>query len=202
MKARFANIPKRLRAHRRGFTFAETMAALLIFVVLSAVVTAGIPVAFRTYQQVVNGSNAELALATTTAALRDELGMAAAVASAADGAVFYQSTDGQWHQIANSSDGSHLVVKTFGAAAYFNPNDPGTSSEATLIPDSVRKTNAKGTNGEIGISMGSVTYQQLNSDAANPVFGFVVNNLKAEIGDWSQEVAAYEVRPVLGIEEK
>ena len=58
MKTRFVNIVKRLRARRGGFTFMETMTALLIFVVLSTVVTAGIPIAFRTYQPVVNGSNA------------------------------------------------------------------------------------------------------------------------------------------------
>lgn len=183
----------------------ETMTALLIFVVLSTVVTAGIPIAFRTYQQVVNGSNAELALATTTAALRDELGMATAVTSGRDGTAFYQSANGQWHQIANSSDNSHLIVKTYGAAAYFNPNDPGTSSDAPLIPDSVRTTNAKGTDGVIEISMGSVEYKQINSDAANPVFGFVIENLKAKIGGWSQtvdETDGYKIRPVLGIEVK
>lgn len=180
----------------------ETMAALLIFVVLSAVVTAGIPVAFRTYQQVVNGSNAELALSTTTAALRDELGMAAAVTKDDGGAAFYQSADGRWHQIVNSSDSSHLIVKTYSPAAYFDPNNPGTSSDASLIPDSVRTTNAKGTNNEIGINMGSIEYKQIGGEAANPVNGFVVNDLKAEIGDWSQTIDEYEVRPVLGIEEK
>ncbi len=192
----------------------ETMAALLIFVILSAVVTAGIPIAFRTYQQVVNGSNAELALATTTAALRDELGMAVDAKQVKDAedkdVVYYQSANGQWHQIvtARDDDGAYLQVIPYKAMAVFDsskleelkgPSDPenpdGKSLRTPLIPDSVRKAKANGTNDYIEITMDDISY---NDDV------FTVKNLQARIGNWSQEAGPlgpdgneYKVRRVL-----
>ena len=61
---------------RAGFTLAETLLAVLILMMVSAIVAAGIPAAKTAYEKVVTASNAEVLLSTTVATLRNELGTA------------------------------------------------------------------------------------------------------------------------------
>ena len=68
--------PARARA---GFSLVETLVALLIVVMISAIVATGVPAAINAYRNTVAGSNSQVVLATVTAALRDELGMARGV---------------------------------------------------------------------------------------------------------------------------
>lgn len=191
MRAHLANIAHRVRVNH-GFTLVESLVALLIFVMLSAIVAAGIPIAFKTYQQVVNVSNAELALSTTTAALRDELGMSVDAQPDSDSA-YYQTADGLWHQIVYDSSGQRLKVKTYEAIEVFDKNKlVQKGSPVSLIPDSVLSAKANGTSEDIRISMGAITYN-------NGVF--TVEGLKAEVGSWSQTVtensSQFKVRRVL-----
>ena len=68
-------IKKRL-SDKKGFTLAETLMAILILLMVTAVVAGGIPVAVNAYNKVVLASNAQLLLSTTMTRLRDELGTA------------------------------------------------------------------------------------------------------------------------------
>ena len=61
---------------RAGFTLAEMLLAILILLMVSSIVAAGIPAARNAYEKVVLGSNAQILLSTTVAMLRDELGTA------------------------------------------------------------------------------------------------------------------------------
>lgn len=61
---------------RRGFTLAETLLAVLILLLSSAIVAAGIPAAKSAYEKVVLASNAEVLLSTAMSSLRNELGTA------------------------------------------------------------------------------------------------------------------------------
>ena len=61
---------------RAGFTLAEVLMAVLILLMVSAVVAAGIPSAISAYRKVTDAANAELLLSTTMTCLRDELGTA------------------------------------------------------------------------------------------------------------------------------
>lgn len=127
-------IPKSER-NRNGFTLVETLVALLIFVALTTVVAMGIPVAFKTYKQVLDSSNAQLAIATTTAALRDELGLAID-AKELEGKWYYQLSDQSWATIDNPSAGSKGLVKTLyrnESPSSFNPIFIGSTP---LIPES------------------------------------------------------------------
>ena len=85
-----------------GFTLVETMLSLAILVLLTAVVATGVPVAYRTYTKAVDASNAEVALTTTVAMLRDELGLAQDVfySTSDNSVVFYKTGDGYWASIA------------------------------------------------------------------------------------------------------
>jgi len=59
----------------RGFTLAEALVAILIMLLVSGIVVAGIPAAGRAYDNVVQVSSAEVTLSTAISALRNELGL-------------------------------------------------------------------------------------------------------------------------------
>ncbi|MBR2547687.1 MAG: type II secretion system protein [Eubacterium sp.] len=59
----------------RAFTLAETLIAILILLMVTSVVAAGMPAAISAYQKVERASNAELLLSTTISTLRNELGV-------------------------------------------------------------------------------------------------------------------------------
>lgn len=79
--------------NRKGFTLAETLLAVLILLLVSSVVAAGMPAVKQAYEKVVLASNAELMLSTAVATLRDELGTAWDVQEVAGGGVIYYSAD-------------------------------------------------------------------------------------------------------------
>lgn len=60
----------------RAFTLAEALIAVLIMLLVTGIVAAGIPAAARAYNRVVMASNAEVLLSTTMSALRNELALA------------------------------------------------------------------------------------------------------------------------------
>jgi len=68
--------PLKKKRNNAGFTLAETLMAMLIMLMVTAIVAAGIPVARNAYEGVVLASNSELLLSTTLSALRNELGTA------------------------------------------------------------------------------------------------------------------------------
>lgn len=76
-----------------GFTLAETLVAVLILLMVSAVVAEGLPAAVSAYRKAVDASNAQILLSTTVDALRGELSTAWDVDVKADGTtVSYQSS--------------------------------------------------------------------------------------------------------------
>lgn len=89
MTGRLGAMRRRLKS-RRGFTLAEMMLAMLILLMVSSIVAAGIPVAKNAYEKVILGSNAQLLLSTAANALRDELGTAWDV-QIKDGVISYYS---------------------------------------------------------------------------------------------------------------
>lgn len=78
---------------RAGFTLAEMLLATLILLLVSSIVVAGIPAAKNAYEKVVLGSNAQILLSTTAAALRDELGTAWDVENVSPTELRYFSAD-------------------------------------------------------------------------------------------------------------
>ena len=62
--------------NRNGFSLAEALVSVLILLMVSSVVAAGIPVAQRAYFDVTNSANAQLMLSTTITSIRTELGKA------------------------------------------------------------------------------------------------------------------------------
>jgi len=60
----------------RGFSLAETLLAVLILLLVSAVVATGMPAVTNAYNKVVLGANAKTMLSTAVTALHDEIGTA------------------------------------------------------------------------------------------------------------------------------
>ena len=63
----------------KGFSLGEMLAALLIMLLVSVILAAGIPAAARAYNDTVDAANAQILLSTAMATLRDELGNASDV---------------------------------------------------------------------------------------------------------------------------
>ncbi len=61
---------------RKGFSLGEMLVAVLILVMVSAVVAAGVPAAANAYFKVVDSANAQMLLSTTLTKLRSELSTA------------------------------------------------------------------------------------------------------------------------------
>ena len=68
-------IKKKLES-RFGFSLAETLIAILILLMVSAIVGAAIPTASRVYVDTVDAANAQVLLSTATTVLRDKLSTA------------------------------------------------------------------------------------------------------------------------------
>ena len=62
-----------------GFTLAETLMTVLILLMVSSVLAAGIPVAVQAYDKVIDAANAQLLLSTTISRLEEELSTAVEV---------------------------------------------------------------------------------------------------------------------------
>lgn len=67
--------------NRGGFTLAETLIAVLILLMVTGIVAAGIPAASNALNRAVDASHAQLLLSTTMTSLRNELGSARSIVS-------------------------------------------------------------------------------------------------------------------------
>lgn len=64
---------------KAGFTIAEMLIAVLILLMVSAVLAAGVPVAVNAYNKVIDAANAQLLLSTTVTRMEEELSTAVEV---------------------------------------------------------------------------------------------------------------------------
>ena len=182
----------------KGFTLAETLLALLIVTLLTGIVATGVPIAINAYKQVVDSSNAQVALSTTTSALRDELGLAVDVKPALDGTAFYQRTDGNWVMIDNGNASSVGLVKHVypDAPGGFNPNSPGVGAEMDLVPSAAIAGAKDGAGLRVQMTGTDGSAPYITYDADNGVF--TVHGVEVLIGGSPAEgVDEYKVKAVI-----
>ncbi len=99
-------ILKKKISSRSGFTLAETLMAVLILAMVTAIVAAGVPSAVNAYRKVTEAGNAELLLSTTMTRLRDELGTADVIrADKATGTIVYRNAAGYRSVLTTVADG-------------------------------------------------------------------------------------------------
>ncbi len=69
------SILKKLKKGKAGFSLAETLIAILILLMVSAIVAGAMPAAASAYQKTVDAANAQILLSTAMTVLRDELAL-------------------------------------------------------------------------------------------------------------------------------
>lgn len=105
---------KRKKARGRGgFTLAETLLAVLILLMVSAITAAGIPAAKNAYEKVVLGANARILLSTSLTALRDELGTARNVEVSGNTVSYYSAKTHANSQIYLDTDPPAIMVRDY-----------------------------------------------------------------------------------------
>lgn len=124
----------------RGFTLAETLMAILILLMVTAIVAAGIPVASNALKKAVEASHAQVLLSTTMTALRDELTTAKNIRKSTETvsigdteeqvlAISYTDDEGIESMIYSASNGIHLKKIIKPAVG----SDPETAIDRLLV---------------------------------------------------------------------
>lgn len=187
---------------RVGFTLVETLLALMILVILTGIVAMGIPVAFRTYTDAVNCSNAKVLLSTTSTILRDELSMAQKQVTIGDN-LYYMDGEGYWSRLdaIGSSGNNPPTIKKHIYILTENVTSPSRDEDFIEVSDSPYEIISERALAEnLGIRFDSIVY-------SNRVF--TINNLEAINKDDEHAYAAtgseneneYKIRAVMLREE-
>ena len=79
----------RKKRNRSGFSLAETLVAILILLMVSAIVAGAIPTASNVYAKTVDAANAQVLLSTVITVLRDELSNATSIEKTDDTTIKY-----------------------------------------------------------------------------------------------------------------
>ena len=100
---------------QRGFTLAEVLVAILILLMVTSIVAAGIPAARNAYEKVVLSSNAEVLLSTTITSLRNELGTAKDIKTETGSTriTYYNTTRGSTSQLYVNEDTGKIMLQRY-----------------------------------------------------------------------------------------
>lgn len=163
---------KSIVRNQRGFSLSELLVTTAILLLVSAIMAAGVPAALRSYMGVVDASNAQLLLATTSTRLRDELGVADVNANPGptkndDGITFVSMETGFTTTVKKNADKGITLVEVAGSE--------DTSVETDLVP----QANGKGAKTNLRTTFDSIVYN-------NGVF--TINNLRVLDGN-GREIA-------------
>ena len=154
-------IKKRVSS-KKGFTLAETLVAILILLMVTAIVAAGIPVAANAYEKVVLAGNAQTLLSTTMTRLRDELGTATNITVTKDNndryIIDYTGDTGRNSRIEFSSEnGSENPI-----GIYLTENAGATNSyKHLLVTEQAATKSLYATYGSVTYSNGILTVNDL-----------------------------------------
>lgn len=136
---------KRLSA---GFTLAEVLIALLIILMVTAIVVAGIPAAANALEKSVSASNAQVLLTTTVTKLRSELGSAREVFAVGNGSaedrICYIDENGVPSRISSGKkedDGTFTGIKLTRYKGTDIGSDSDKLSEMDLLSDKASNEN-------------------------------------------------------------
>ena len=132
-----------------GFSLAETLVAILILLMVSGVVAAGIPAASNAYAKVVDSANAQVLLSTTVSALRNQFEFARDVKISGTGSsavISYTSSETGTRSSVKNSDDKEGVILT----EYLKPDGTG-GSKSLIVSD-------KAATKSLYLTYGGVTY--------------------------------------------
>ena len=106
MMMRIKAVLKKKLNSKAGFSLTEMLATVIILLLVSAIVAAGIPVARDAYEKVVLASNAEVLLSSTITSLRNELGTAKDVKADSNALIYYNLMRGGVANVAVGASGA------------------------------------------------------------------------------------------------
>ncbi len=148
---RMNRIREKLNKNYSGFSLAETLVALLIVLMVSSILVAGLPAAFQAYSKVVDGANAQVLLSTGATRIRDELGFATDVylpSGSTSTTVQGYSQNGFYKQMTNEVD-SGIIIN-------MKPSpDSSATTEMYLIPP-------KASTDSLVLSFRTISYDETN----------------------------------------
>lgn len=168
------NLKRKLNS-KKGFTLAEMLLAVLILLMVSAVVAAGIPAAREAYEKVVLTSNAEVMLATTVSTLRNELGSAKHIeptSNASNDVVYYSLTRGAPSRIFKAADGNNQIM----FYRYYSDTEIGSVGDATAVP----LMQSKDITGDLNLGDLYVTYTNVSCSGEIITFTGLSVNRKSD----------------------
>lgn len=91
-----------------GFTLTELLATVVVVTLATTMVAAGIPSAIESYGKMVDSSNAQSLLSTTTTILRDELAMSTEVEMVDDAISYANDETGRMNTISIKASGEGI----------------------------------------------------------------------------------------------
>lgn len=119
---------------RKGFTLAEALVAVIILLLVSAVVAAGVPAAAKAYENVIIASNAEVIRSTTMAELRNELVTARDITNPDDNTLqFFNEAYGSISEIKLTNDG--IMFTRYAKDGLVITGDNATTSARVIVSD-------------------------------------------------------------------
>lgn len=120
----------RRKRRKSGFTLSETLIAILILLMVSAIVAGAIPTASNVYIKTVDAANAQLLLSTTITKLRDELSTAKRVVSYSASTIEFYNEHGA-RKIVVVAKASSYPEGINGPGVWVYPENTDTTSDAT-----------------------------------------------------------------------
>ena len=141
---------KRKLNKAKAFTIAETLVAILILLMVSSVVAAGMPAAISAYRKVEVASDAELLMSTTISTLRNELGVSSNVkVNPGKTAITYYNGSGKMTSRIYVDNNAIMIKRSAGSDMSYESTE---SDEMRLISEQLS------TNSDLDITYGSVDF--------------------------------------------
>ena len=148
--------------NKSGFTLAETLMAILILLLVSSVIAAGIPAAVSAYTKAVDAASAQTLLSTTVNALRNELSAAWSVEPKDNTVYYYKTSTGAKTKLYKGTDDSDtptIWVQDYVSYDLSDDTQKRTDENRTLhklVPEKKTASDSKGK--QLGITYGSVSF--------------------------------------------
>ncbi len=148
--------------NKSGFTLAETLMAILILLLVSSVIAAGIPAAVSAYTKAVDAASAQTLLSTTVNALRNELSAAWSVEPKNNTVYYYKTSTGAKTKLYNGADDSDtptILVQDYVSYDLSDDTQKRKDENRTLHKLVSEKKTASDSKGKkLGISYDSVNF--------------------------------------------
>ena len=180
-------ILKKRKKSRAGFSLAETLIAILILLMVSAVVAGAIPAASNVYAKTVDAANAQVLLSTVITVLRDELSTAVSIEEPSGTTIEYVNGNNGYRKLAISTDTNAPGIRLYVGKLDPSTGEPDYSESRLLVSNKAATKNLVVKYDSVSYSNGLVTFSNLRversgaSESDSPLAsrtGFSIRTIK------------------------